>query len=194
MKTYIKIDPNNTCIETVTAAQAMQWHRAGGDIAVYDVENGQRRFRICIDGALKKERSAADENRAHCKRIAKELEEFTNGDVYVCPDCGEQIVFPDNVGDKFKCPYCKQVNNVNDFDNASIWDFLTDAYDIEYRIGSDKQYRSVRIMVACGGPNIFIDTADAMVKLYWWSERAEYPLSYDARDQIDEWAEEFYNC
>ena len=48
-------------------------------------------------------------------------------------------------------------------------------------------------MVACGGPNIYIDTASALVKLYWWTEYAEYPLSYSARDAIDEWAEEYWN-
>ena len=193
MKTYIKIDPNNTYIETVTAAQAMQWHRAGGDIAVYDVENGQRRFRICIDGAPKKERSAADENRQHCKHIAKEAEAYADGAVRRCPDCGEEIRFPDNVGDKYRCPHCHTVADVGDYEQLSIWDYMNDILDIEYRCGSDKEYRSCKIMVACGGPNIYIDTASALVKLYWWTEYADYPLSYEARDAIDEWAEEYWN-
>ena len=193
MKTYIKIDPNNTYIETVTAAQAMQWHRAGGDIAVYDVENGQRRFRICIDGAPKKERSAAEENRSHCKHIAQTVEAYANGEYFRCPECGEEYHTPENLGDKFKCPHCGEVIEFNDLEFLGIWDYMSDILDIDYVVSRDREYRSCKILVAWGGPNIYIETASAMVKLYWWTEYAEYPLSYEARDAIDEWAEEYWN-
>jgi predicted RNA-binding Zn-ribbon protein involved in translation (DUF1610 family) len=171
-------------VETNSAAQAMQWHREGRDVIV----NG-----ITVHGTKQKERNAADENRRHCKHIAREIEAYAAGNVCRCPDCGEEIKMPDDVGDKFKCPHCGEIRDTGDYEQLSVWDWLADVLDVEYRVGSDKEYRSVKIMVACGGPNIYIDTAAAMVQLYWWTEYAEYPLSYDARDAIDEWAEEYWN-
>jgi len=183
MKTYETI-LYDVAVETDSATQAMQWHREGRDVIV----NG-----ITVHGVKQKERNAAEENRNHCKHIAREIEAYTDGNVYRCPECDEEIRFPDNVGDKYRCPHCHNVADVDEYEQLSIWDYMSDILDIEYRCGSDREYRSCKIMVACGGPNIYIDTAGALVKLYWWTEYAEYPLSYEARDAIDEWAEEYWN-
>ena len=196
-KHYINI---KTGEDTASAAQAIIWHRNGDLVQVntfYDEPHKTGLANVVhVPGAdpAKKECSAANENRAHCKHIAKEIEAYADGNVYHCPECGEEIRMPDDVGDKYRCPHCHTVADIDDYEQLSVWDFLSDVFDIEYRCSSSKEYRSVRIMVACGGPNIYIDTADAMVKLYWWNERAEYPLSYEARDAIDEWAEEYWNC
>lgn len=178
----------------VSAAEAMTAHRAGKlvSVGIY-TDNIKFIKKVTIPGAKQKERSAADENRQHCKHIAREAEAYAAGAVHRCPECDEEIRFPDNVGDKYRCPHCHNVAGVDDYEQLSIWDFLNDVYDVEYHVGSDKEYRSVKIMVACGGPNIYIDTASALVKLYWWTDYAEYPLSYEARDAIDEWAEEYWN-
>lgn len=196
-KHYINI---RTGEDTASATQAMKWHRAGDMVQVNTFYNEPHKTGLAnvvhIPGAdpVKKERNAAEENRNHCKHIALEIEAYADGNVYRCPECGEEIKMPDDVGDKYRCPHCHTAADVDDYEQLSVWDFLNDVFDIEYRCSSNKEYRSVRIMVACGGPNIYIDTSDAMVKLYWWNERAEYPLSYDARDAIDEWAEEYWNC
>lgn len=183
--------------EYVSAAAAMAAHRNGLPVDVATVAFSDKQWDLVklvnIPGAKQKERSAADENRSHCKHIAKEAEAYADGAVHRCPDCGEEIRFPDNVGDKYRCPHCHNVADVDEYEQLSIWDYMSDILDIEYRCGSDRGYRSCKIMVACGGPNIYIDTASAMVKLYWWTEYAEYPLSYEARDAIDEWAEEYWN-
>lgn len=178
---------NGTTI--ATAAEAMAAHRQGKDVVVW-YQNGNT---ITIPGAKQKERNAAEENRQHCKHIAKSVEAYANGEFFRCPECGEEYHAPENMGDKFKCPHCGEVIKFNDLEFLGIWDYMSDILDIEYRCGSDREYRSCKIMVTCGGPNIYIDTASAMVKLYWWTEYAEYPLSYEARDAIDEWAEEYWN-
>lgn len=138
-------------------------------------------------------RPAEDENRTHCKHIAEKAEAYAAGDVHRCPECSTEIHFPDNVGDKFKCPHCHEVNDVDDWEQLSIWDYMNDILDIDFIVSRDREYRSCKICVAWGGPNIYIDTASAYVKLYWWTEYAEYPLSYAARDAIDEWAKEYWN-
>ena len=92
----------------------------------------------------------------------------------------------------------KQLNdlasgNVDEKDECqSLYDYFDDVYDIEYRMDSEGSYRSVSLMVAYGGPNIYVDTNDSYVKLYWGSTYAEAPISYDISDEIDNIFEEIY--
>lgn len=141
------------------------------------------------------------ENRERCRRIALELETFAAGDAYKCPHCGgvhdmaeyEETEHEDEDGYTcYTCPNCGEEIEEDDLDQLSLYDFLEDYYDIEYRCGSDKEYRSVCIMVACGGPNIYIDTEEKAVVLYWWGSKARYYLSSDAVDAVDAWAAEYW--
>ena len=145
-----------------------------------------------------------NENREHCKRIAEALELYADGNGYKCPHCGEvheMTLYEANeheneAGDIcYTCPCCGWDIIENQLEAASIYDYFeSDIYDIEYRIGGDREYRSVRIMVACGGPNIYIDTQKKAVLLYWWNESAEYPLLSDTCEVIDEYFEDLFNC
>lgn len=130
------------------------------------------------------------ENRKRCIEIANTLEAIGEGRVYRCPGCGEFIT----EGDK-TCHCCKAEIDLDDCEQASFFDYFTDsALDIEYRIGSDRAFRSVRIMVACGGPNIFVDTGACEVQLYWWTDRASCPIDPDTCEAINDCFEELYNC
>lgn len=55
----------------------------------------------------------------------------------------------------------------------SAMDYLSDVLDIEYIVGSDGEYRGARVLVAFGGPNIWINTKTNTVEGYWWADRAE---------------------
>ena len=135
-----------------------------------------------------------NENREHCKRIALELEACANGDLYKCPNCGEVLRFsdlqPDPPNGLYCCLNCLASFDEGELETFDLFDFFHDAFDIEYRVGSDKEYRSVRIMVAFGGPNIYIDTRSKAVELNWWTEHESFPLSLDAVEAVDEWASE----
>lgn len=135
-----------------------------------------------------------DENWEHCKSIANDLDNYVDGFAMRCPECGKIVTRPHSAGDKYKCPHCGNVADIDDYEWCNVSDFLSDVYDIEYRCGSDKEYRSVRIMIACGGPNIYIDTAEKAVLLYWWTDSARYYLSDSAVNAVDEWAEEYWEC
>lgn len=177
--------------ETRSAAQAMQWHREGKRVTVWGVNpEDESQYHVSIRGAA---HTAEDENRAHCKHIAREMDAYINGEVYRCPDCGEILHLPDDVGDRYRCPSCGEVNDVDDLEQLGIWDFLSDVYDVEYRCGSDREFRSVRVMVACGGPNIYLDSASKDVELYWWNERARYPMSEEAAAALETWGEEYWS-
>lgn len=134
------------------------------------------------------------ENREHCKHIAEELEEYASGNVYRCTECGSICTIEEGEDADGFTVYRTSCGCTLEYEpeQLSVYDFIADAYDIEYRAGSDKEYRSAKIMVACGGPNIYIDTASRSVKLYWWTDYAEYPISSDACDELDNIMEELW--
>jgi|TARA_R110000803_G_scaffold95372_2_gene163309 hypothetical protein len=53
----------------------------------------------------------------------------------------------------------------------SGYDYLENVYDIKYVVGGDGQYYGSQLMVAGGGPNIYIDTQEMQVQGYWGSDR-----------------------
>lgn len=78
----------------------------------------------------------------------------------------------------------------------SLWEYFEDGiYNIEYRVPNRyDDPTSVCVMVACGGPNIYLDTASGDVELYWWNENGRYPMSGDVVNAINEYMTELYNC
>lgn len=145
------------------------------------------------------------ENREHCKHIAETLEAYANREIYRCPECGEEFELYDARGENYwfddeeneigKCPGCGHTSiNENEFEPLSLWDYMTDALDVRFVVNSHKEILAVKILVAFGGPNIWIDSESRSVELYWWTDRASYPLSTDVCDALNEWAEEYWGC
>lgn len=54
----------------------------------------------------------------------------------------------------------------------SAYDYLQDALDIEYIVSGKGEYRGARILVAFGGPNIWVDTKRGIVEGAWWGDYA----------------------
>lgn len=101
-----------------------------------------------------KEQTEADR---HVHAIACNIEDgimYEEGDEGFDPDCPDAIM--------------------------SGWDYLSDVLDIEYRVNSDGLYRSAKIMVAYGGPTIWVDFLTKEVNLYWWGTTATGHFSIDA--------------
>lgn len=138
------------------------------------------------------------ENREHCKRIAEELDTIAEGSCYRCPKCGEVIRWDnDRYNDdeaRHACPECGEEFDESELEPFTLYDYFSDVYDIEYRVGGDKELRSVCLMVACGGPNIYVDTGSKAVELYWWGDRASYSLLSETAEAITAEFEELYNC
>ena len=137
------------------------------------------------------------DNRNTCKRIADELDAIAAGLVYRCPECGELIEWDNdqynNDERTYTCPNCRKTFEENELEPIAMYDYFADAFDIEYRIGSDREYRSVQVMVACGGPNIYVDTERKSVDLYWLGDRASYLLQPNTVYAIDECFSELFN-
>lgn len=77
-----------------------------------------------------------------------------------------------------------------DYEKASA--YIDDVLDWDISIDSKKDYNSAKIWVGLGGPNVCLDTDDAMIKVYWGGKKYEEPYSYDTNDVLDEIMSEIY--
>jgi hypothetical protein len=76
---------------------------------------------------------------------------------------------------------------------GDAYDWLNDALDIEYIIGSDREtVLGARILVAFGGPNIWVNTRTNEVEGHWWgdSARASFTDNLGIGDSIAD----LYHC
>jgi hypothetical protein len=76
-------------------------------------------------------------------------------------------------------------------DSESASDYLEDALDIQYIISSDKEYLGARVLVAFGGPNIWINTQTQTIEGHWWGDSSFSSYHNDPLG-IDQYLEELY--
>jgi len=84
----------------------------------------------------------------------------------------------------------------NGYDSTDIingFDYLQDALDIQYIVDSNGEYLGARVLVAFGGPNIWIDTLNQRIEGAWWQDKFDAYYNDDAMD-IDEALRELWNC
>jgi len=78
-----------------------------------------------------------------------------------------------------------------DGDILSGFDYLSDLLDIQYIVTGKREYLGARILVAFGGPNIWINTQAQIVEGYWWGDAVS--MSYhDDPMGIDEACQELW--
>lgn len=143
-----------------------------------------------------------NENTLHCKSISEELTKIYNGEYYaINEESSEYFTNYEEIDNEDFTTSYKILDGYYEGDivedepiQVDFWNYFNDVYDIEYTIGSDKQYRGVRLMVACGGPDIYINTMTKQVELYWWGDNASYYIPSEVCEEIDALFEEYYNC
>ena len=81
-----------------------------------------------------------------------------------------------------------------DIGPASLLESLSDFLGVDESVDSQKQFKAARILITCGGPNIYIDSYSGEVQPYWWSERATAVIPAIICDEINEVFQEFYYC
>ena len=122
----------------------------------------------------------------HVKAIAADIHDGA-GQPY-CDHCDEFHAV-DFEEDETPCPDCGEVMK---FQTLSGYDYLEDALDIEYYVASDKTYLGARILVAFGGPNIWIDTKRGEVEGHWGGETARASFHDDPMGVADAISELFH--
>lgn len=120
-----------------------------------------------------------NENFEMAKHYAEEIEKVVSGDF--CYFEGDLIPFEE-------AP--------EDCERASIYDYFEhhDIFNIRYYLDGYKDLEAVRVMIACGGPNVFINTDTEQIEVRWWTEKADYLLSREASEEIFEYFNELFNC
>lgn len=149
----------------------------------------------------------------HCEAIAKELqaiadglcvlvdgeivevEEDDNGKEYAETGWNEETkIYHTEDGETITINGKQFETEVSDMDTASMWDYFNDFLDVDWIVNSNKEYKACRIMIAWGGPNIYVNTWDGCIELYWWTESGKAWLSKEVCETIDEAMEEIYYC
>ena len=145
-----------------------------------------------------------DENYERCKVIAENLEQVASGDYFMY----DGDLYPIDTEEFSNINGCKYDDEselyimadgeelfAGDVYPVDVTEWLGDGVcDVEYTSRSNKEYRGVSLMIAGGGPNIYINTKSGDVELYWWSESARYPMSSDVVNMIDSIYEEKFSC
>ena len=97
-------------------------------------------------------------------------------------DCGQQLR-----------RMCKDIaDDIGDNDGTTAHEWCEDVYDIEWITHQDKTYKSARLMVAGGGPNIWVNLQRKVVQGYWWGDYCEHHFTDNLG--LDEYLEEMYGC
>ena len=69
-------------------------------------------------------------------------------------------------------------------------DWMEDTYDIRYYVDRDKRYLGAEIMVAGGGPTVWVNTYTGYVEGYWGSDKVLEPFIDNLG--LDDYCEEMY--
>ena len=129
------------------------------------------------------------QNTEHCRHIADTLYNFAHGNMAKCDECGEVFNVLEDDYDGDRCPHCGEVCDPCELD---LYDWLEDALDIEYCMSSAGYMLGARVLVAFGGPSIYVDTRECEVKLYWWTDRASAWIDRETCQALDDVLEECF--
>ena len=137
-----------------------------------------------------------------CTRETKELVAYIDGCAYKCPKCDAVVLLDETEYSTLACIYsdieeiekkCEDCNNLCTFERIGVSDYFEHPIDIEYRVGEEKEYRGVRVMMD-DGPAIYIDTQAEEVQLSWDGVNVTRKISLYAVDAINDYFQWRYDC
>ena len=82
----------------------------------------------------------------------------------------------------------ESISSPGDGDTAHDW--MEDVYDIRYIVDREKRYYSAELLVAGGGPTIWVSLNEMMVQGYWGGDKVEEPFTDNLG--LDDYCEEMY--
>lgn len=121
--------------------------------------------------------------REQVRRIAEELDAVNEGRAYYTDDDPYEIQYLEE--GCFEIP--------EDAEPAGFVDYFDETYNEHFVIDRTGELHGVRLMVACGGPNVWVDTYNQEVVSYWGSDTERYPLSSSTSEAINDWAREVFD-
>ena len=105
--------------------------------------------------------------------------------------CGEQLRrMCKNIADGISEPQQITDEETGEKREETAHDWMEGTYDIRYLVDSSKRYLGAEILCAGGGPTIWVDTFDKVVKGYWGGDRVtEWFIDNIG---LDDYCEEMY--
>ena len=76
--------------------------------------------------------------------------------------------------------------------HGGVSEWMEDVYDIRYLVDREKRYLGCELMVAGGGPTIWVNTYTKEVEGYWGGDRVTW--SFIDNIGLDDYNEEMYDC
>ena len=119
--------------------------------------------------ALRKSETCEEQLRRMCKRIADDISEkaITRYNGY-------------------------ETEHDEDDEGTLATRFMDHVYDIEWITHNDHSYKAARLMVAGGGPNIWVNLQDMNVEGYWGSDKCIHGFVDEIG--LDDYLEELHGC
>ena len=105
--------------------------------------------------------------------------------------CHEKLVrMCKNIADSISEPQQITDEETGEKREETAHDWMENTYNIRYLVDSSKRYLGAEIMCAGGGPTIWVDTFDKVVKGYWGGDRVTEPFIDNLG--LDDYCEEMY--
>ena len=105
--------------------------------------------------------------------------------------CNEQLVrMCKNIADGITNPEMITDEETGEKRQETAGDWMEGTYDIRYYVDREKQYLGAEIMVAGGGPTIWVNTYTGYVEGYWGGDKVLEPF-IDILG-LDDYCEEMY--
>ena len=105
--------------------------------------------------------------------------------------CEEQLVrMCKNIANSISEPQQITDEETGEKREETAHDWMEGTYDIRYLVDRDKRYLGAEILVAGGGPTIWVDTWTNEVKGYWGTDRVN--IMFADNLDLDDYCEEMY--
>jgi len=95
-----------------------------------------------------------------------------------------------NIADSISSPEMITDEETGEKREETAHDWMEGTYDIRYLVDREKRYMAAEILVAGGGPTIWVETWDNEVKGYWGSDRVTVPFADNLG--LNDYCEEMY--
>ena len=74
--------------------------------------------------------------------------------------------------------------------NVYMQDYMEGVLDIEWITFNDHKYKAARLLVAFGGPNVWVNTQTEMIEGYWGTDKVQW--HYIDNIGLDDYLEELH--
>ena len=97
-----------------------------------------------------------------------------------------------NIADSITSPEMREDGDTGEKYRETAHEWMEGVYDIRYIVDREKRYYSAELLVAGGGPTIWVNLNTKEVEGYWGSDRITEPFIDNLG--LDDYLEDMYGC